>query len=1057
MCGIVGYVGKNNDVKIGIAMLKRLEYRGYDCLSPDTLIQLADGRIKTIQELDLNSSVFSINLLNLSPEKAEIQFKAKKKKNKIYQIRTAFFEIKCSPEHKFFTYQNGKIIEKRAFELKPGDFLLAQKEIKINGEIQRLPQIEDVIYYQLLPKGVKKIQKIRNELKFSYEFLKRETKILYVRDYLKGKRATTFENWQRVLSLFKIDAKNFLKKYSKKKICSHSFRNIFKGIYLTPELSQVIGYIIGDGSRINSKRDDKIKIEDDKPTLEKYREIFKKLGLRVKLLKHRHKNCWQIRIYSASFAKLLNKIAPGILDDSLKREVPEIIQKAPLDCIAGFLRGFFDAEGSVGKRKRDGIAFQLGNEKLVRQIQFLLLRFGILSSLSFCKTKNETRLSISNYESLIKYSSKIGFSSPKKLKRLQRLIDLRKNDNHYHLPTLTPWIFLSRIKTIKTSSSVHLMYDISVPKTQNFIANGFLVHNSAGLAVYLPEKKEIFCLKKVGKIKNLEEEFLKSPVSGNPFILHTRWCTHGGVTDENAHPHFDCQKEIFLVHNGIIENYKQLKEKLIKEGHKFSSETDTEVLCHLIEKYFEKNLEEATKRALAEVQGTYGILVISKKDPKKIVAARVSSPVLIGVGNKEYFLASDATAVLAYTKKVIQLDDFEVATVTEDGFLIEKENEIQKKKIWEIEWTLEEAQKGGWPHFMIKEIMEEPQAIENAILGRIIEEEGQVKLGGLEEVAEKLKEKEKFYLVGCGTSFHAAKVGELMFEEYAQVEAVAQIASELKYRQLPFDSKKVAAIFISQSGETADTLAVLREFKRKGVLCLGITNVVGSSQARETDAGVYTRSGPEISVASTKAFLGQLSVLTLMAVFLGRQRKMSYVMGKRIVAELKRLPQLAREVLNVAPEIERLAKKYSKFQNFFFVGRKYNFPVALEGALKLKEISYLHAEGLAAGELKHGPLALIDEKTPTIAICPKDSVYEKMISNVQEIKARKGPVLAVATQGDEEIKKIVDDVIFVPKTLEMLTPILAVIPLHLFAYYVARELGCDIDRPKNLAKSVTCE
>jgi glucosamine--fructose-6-phosphate aminotransferase (isomerizing) len=576
-------------------------------------------------------------------------------------------------------------------------------------------------------------------------------------------------------------------------------------------------------------------------------------------------------------------------------------------------------------------------------------------------------------------------------------------------------------------------------------------YDSFGFAVL---GKDVFLFKKAGEISQFEPDFPHP--KGKIGIAHTRWSTHGEVTDFNSHPHFDCKKEIFLVHNGIIENYRTLKERLIKEGHRFSSETDTEVLCHLIEKYFQGNLEEAVQKALSKVRGTYGIAVISKKDPEKIVCARLSSPLLIGVGDGEYILASDPTAILVHTKKVIPLDDFEIGIIKKDEFSIIKGNEVQKKKIWEIEWTIEEAQKGGYPHFMLKEMIEEPEAIQNAILGRTIEEEGTVKLGGLEQVSEKLEKIKKIFLIACGTSFHAVKVGKLMFEEYAQIETETEIASEFRYRQVPIN-KNCCAIFVSQSGETADTLACLKEMKRKGILCLGITNVVGSSQARETDAGVYTRSGPEISVASTKAFLGQLSVLALMTVFFGRQRKMSYVIGKRIVTELKKLPDLARKILEKASEIEKLAKKYKNYKNFFFIGRKYNFPVALEGALKLKEISYSHAEGVAGGELKHGPLALIDKNVPTIAICPSDSVYDKMVSNVQEIKTRNGPVLAIATDGNEEIKKIVDDIIYIPKTLEMLTPMISVVPLHLFAYYIAKELGRDIDKPRNLAKSVTVE
>ena len=576
-------------------------------------------------------------------------------------------------------------------------------------------------------------------------------------------------------------------------------------------------------------------------------------------------------------------------------------------------------------------------------------------------------------------------------------------------------------------------------------------YDSWGSCVFNPQKKDIFYFKKVGKISDSEGEFLKLNFKGSPFLFHTRWATHGGVTENNAHPHFDCQKNIFLVHNGIIENFDTLKEKLISEGHKFESETDTEVLCHLIEKYFKGNLEEAVRKALREVRGTFGLAIISKEDPQKIVAARLSSPLLFGVSEDGILLASDPSAIVSHTRQVVVMEDNEIAVLKPNDFLVLKE----KPTIF-IEWTPEEIEKGKFPHFMLKEIFEEPEAVENAIRGRLIPEEGTVKLGGLDSVSQKLREIEKIFLVACGTAFYAAKVGKIMIEEYAKIPAEAEIASEFRYRQIPIDKNSVA-IFVSQSGETADTLACLREMKKKGILTLGITNVVGSTQARETDAGVYIRSGPEIAVASTKAFLGQLATLAMLTVFLGRQRGMSLVMGKRIVSELLKIPNLQRKILKKASEIEKLAKKYKDFKNFFFIGRKYNFPVALEGALKLKEISYLHAEGVGGGELKHGPLALIDENTPTVAICTSDSVYDKIIANIQEIKARKGPIIAIATEGNEEIKKLVDDVVFIPKTLEVLTPMLSVIPLHLFAYYVARELGRDIDKPRNLAKSVTVE
>jgi glucosamine--fructose-6-phosphate aminotransferase (isomerizing) len=576
-------------------------------------------------------------------------------------------------------------------------------------------------------------------------------------------------------------------------------------------------------------------------------------------------------------------------------------------------------------------------------------------------------------------------------------------------------------------------------------------YDSWGACVFDPEKREIFYFKKVGKIDDSIEEFEKLNLRGNPFLFHCRWATHGGVNEQNTHPHYDCKKEIFLVHNGIIENYKELRGRLIEEGHKFSSQTDSEIMAHLIEKYFQENLEDAVRKMMKDIRGAYAIAVISKKDPQKIVAARMSSPLLLGISKDEFLVASDPAAILIRTRKVINLDDGEIAVLKPNDFFILKEKPIQL-----IEWTPEQIEKGGYPHFMLKEIFEGPEAIENAIRGRLDPKEGNVKLGGLEGVKEKLSKIKRLFLVACGTSFYAAKVGEIMFQEYAGIDARAEIASEFRYKKQILD-EETCAIFISQSGETADTLAALREMKQKRILCLGITNVVGSSLTRETEAGVYTRSGPEVAVAATKSFLGQLAVLTMMTVFFGRQREMSLAMGKRIVEELKKLPSLVKEVLNQAPEVEKIAKKYKNFKNFWFMGRKYNFPIALEGALKLKEISYLPAEGMAGGELKHGPLASIDEELPTIAICPSDSVYDKMISNIQEVKARNGPVIAIATEGNEEIKNLVDDVIYIPKTLEMLTPLLSIIPLHLFAYYMAVLLGRDVDKPRNLAKSCTVE
>ncbi|MBI2625051.1 MAG: glutamine--fructose-6-phosphate transaminase (isomerizing) [Candidatus Nealsonbacteria bacterium] len=582
-------------------------------------------------------------------------------------------------------------------------------------------------------------------------------------------------------------------------------------------------------------------------------------------------------------------------------------------------------------------------------------------------------------------------------------------------------------------------------------------YDSAGMAAFDFKKSGVFSIKRVGRISNLEMALGKRNFEGNPVVFHSRWATHGQPCDKNAHPHHDCNKKIWLVHNGIIENFKFLKDKLEKEGHKFYSDTDSEVISHLIEKYFQGNLEKAVARAIKLVRGTYALAVISEDDPQKLVAARFSAPLLVGVGEGEFMVASDPSAVIGNTKRVAYLDDGEIATLTPEGFSVTDLNQVQKEKtVEEIEWSLEEAQKGGFEHFMLKEIFEQPDSIKDTIRGRILLKEGMAKLGGVEGVKDKLKEIKRLHIVACGTAYLAGLVGEYMLEEYAGIPVEVDLGSEFRYRS-PILDKESAALFISQSGETADTLASLKEVKENGVLSLGVVNAVGSSVARETEAGVYNHAGPEIAVASTKAFTSQVSVLALLTLLLGRQRGMSKSAGQNIAKELFQMPKLASLVLKENEKIKSIAKKYKDCRNFLYLGRKYNFPIALEGALKLKEISYIHAEGYGAGEMKHGPIALIDGNFPTIAIAPSDSVYEKMISNIMEVKARSGKVIAIATKGNKKIKEIVDDVIYIPETIEMLTPILSVIPLQLFAYHMAVLRGCDVDKPRNLAKSVTVE
>mgnify|MGYP001580841238 CR=1 FL=1 len=581
-------------------------------------------------------------------------------------------------------------------------------------------------------------------------------------------------------------------------------------------------------------------------------------------------------------------------------------------------------------------------------------------------------------------------------------------------------------------------------------------YDSSGIVV--TEGSNLYWKKKSGRLFELEKK-INYERSGNVAIGQTRWATHGTPVDKNAHPHFDCKKNIFLVHNGIIENYKELKAGLVKNGHDFSSDTDTEVLAHMIEDRVESGstFEEAVRLTLKSVVGTYALAILNRNEPDKMIVAKNSSPLLIGFSDNAKFVASDASAILAHTRKVVYLNDGEFAVLTPQDFRIATlDRKAVSRRENKLDWNLESAQKNNFPHFMLKEIYEEPDAVRNALRGRLIVADGLAKLGGIESLESDLRKVKRLIVSACGTAYYAGLAGEYMIEEYGGVPVEVEYASELRYKKID-PGEGTCFLAVSQSGETADTLGVLKEFKRRGVNTLGIVNVVGSSIAREVSAGIYNYAGPEIGVASTKTFVSQLSVLALLTLFLGRQRGMPVSEGKKIAEELNRLPLKMENILKLDGQIKKLARKYHKYGNFIFLGRKFSYPVALEGALKLKEISYIHAEGYGAGEMKHGSIALIDKNMPVVVIAPSDSVYEKVFSNIQEIKARNGRVIAIATEGNKDIASVADDVIYIPKTLEMLTPILSSVPLHLFAYHVGVMRGHDVDKPRNLAKSVTVE
>jgi len=565
--------------------------------------------------------------------------------------------------------------------------------------------------------------------------------------------------------------------------------------------------------------------------------------------------------------------------------------------------------------------------------------------------------------------------------------------------------------------------------------------------------------KRAGKIAVLEAALAKAPMKGTTGIAHTRWATHGAPNECNAHPHHDCTNEIAVVHNGIIENAGKLRKELESRGHKFVSETDTEVLAHLIEAAMDPGepLEDAVIDALNVVEGTYGIAVVSSRDPDKIVCARKGSPLLLGLGDKEYFVASDVAAILEHTRQVVYLDDGEMGVLTRNGYEVQdlKARRI-RKGVSRIDWDLDQIEKGGFDHFMIKEIFEQPQTITNTMRGRLVSEEGFSKLGGLNLTKEELLNIDHIIITACGTSWHSGLIGEMMIEEHARIPTETEYASEFRYRN-PIVTPKTLCVVISQSGETADTLAAMREAKRRGAKTLGLVNVVGSTIAREDDGGVYLHAGPEIGVASTKAFTSQVIALALLTLKLGRLRSMSVVRGREIAQAMLELPEQIQSILDRAHEVESIADRFKDATNFLYLGRGYNFPVALEGALKLKEISYIHAEGYPAAEMKHGPIALIDKSMPVVFVAPHDSVFDKVTSNVQEVKARGGQVIALTSRNEPSLDGKIDFEFRIPETIDMLYPVLAAIPLQLLAYYIAAKRGLDVDQPRNLAKSVTVE
>ena len=584
-------------------------------------------------------------------------------------------------------------------------------------------------------------------------------------------------------------------------------------------------------------------------------------------------------------------------------------------------------------------------------------------------------------------------------------------------------------------------------------------YDSAGIATLTGP--HLHLRKRAGRIADLAKFLSDRPAPGCHGISHTRWATHGPANDSNAHPHLSNDGSIAVVHNGVIENYSALKRQLKAEGVVFHSETDTEVIAHLIQQHYEGDLVDAVRKILSMLKGTYGIAVVSTHHPDLLVGARLGSPLVVGIGADENFIASDPSALMGNTQKVVYLQDGQMCVLRPESWHILDANHARiDVTICDIDWDPGDGEKGDFEHHMLKEIYEQPEALENAMRGRLSDEDASAHFGGLNLDARQLRRAERFIFTACGTSYHAALVGEHLFEEFARIPVEVEYASELRYRNPPMERNTIV-LAITQSGETADTLAALRESKRKGHHTLALCNVVGSTIARETDGGVYLHAGPEIGVASTKAFSNQVAVLTMLALYMGRMRNLSSLQGARMIKEIRALPDIIRRTLLCHDQIREIAQKYHHVNNMLYLGRQYLFPAALEGALKLKEISYIHAEGYPAAEMKHGPIALVDENTPSVFLIPSGGVADKVMSNLEEIKARGGPVIAIAPEGDDELAQHLlsraDDVVFVPQVPDYLQPLVAVVPLQLLAYHIALLRGCDVDKPRNLAKSVTVE
>lgn len=1057
MCGIIGYVGERQAQPILINGLKRLEYRGYDsagicaflengnilsvrklpgkvrdlehllknrplsttlgighCLTPDTLILLANGNILPISKIKDGQEAFALNFSSRRLESAKVRVAKHKPPTCLYYLRTPFSSLKCTGQHKLFVMSGDKIIEKKAQDITSKDALILPKDIPIEGKKIKFKPIFVKRYFKATKEVVQLIRDRLAELKLTKVACASAANISssYMDHIFRNDRNFREDELQKLLPVLSIE-------FNQDSFVPH---DTIHGKFIklpqesSPKLMQIIGYLLGDGA----VKERCVRFKDlDRELLEVYLVLIEKVfNIRSRIASMNDTRAWLLEVNSFYLCQWFKENIISRKDEFLSE-----LGQLPQDQIAAFLRGIFDAEGCVNL-KSGQLSLRITNKYLAKICQFLLLRCGIVATfyteIKHVKNWNDSHgIFLNNLYSLEKFISIVGFSSEFKLGQLNALISKRKiavkgnRQKLYNLDVVSQPIL--DIKKIESEDEFLFDLEIEHPDA-NFIANGLVSHNS-------------------------------------------RWATHGAPTQANAHPHCDCKGELAVVHNGIIENYESLKSTLIKEGHRFRSQTDTEVLSHLIEKFYnDVSLEEAVRRCLKLVTGSFAVGVISKKEPDKIVGARSGSPLIVGIGKGENFLASDVPAILDSTKDVIFLDENEMAVLTKDSVKITDLNgRTILKKTTRINWDIAQAQKNGYKHFMLKEINEQPAITENLFSMRIEKATNKVVFKEQRIPEEKLKKISNISIVACGTAYHAGVVGKYILESLCSIPVSVDVSSEFRYRKLLI-SEETLVIAVSQSGETADTLAGVREARKRGSPVISICNVLGSTLTRESDGLIYTHAGPEIGVASTKAYTAQLIAFYLFALYLAQIRK-SLPQDKinGLIKEFRKVSALQEGVLKNQNKIGSLARRHSHFGSFLFLGRNINYPSALEGALKLKEISYIPAEGYAAGEMKHGPIALIDEYRAVVCITPESGVYEKMASNIQEIHSRRGRIIAIATEGDGKIKELTKEVIYIPKIDELFSPLLVALPLQLLAYHIAVKRGCDVDQPRNLAKSVTVE